>query len=175
MKKYVYKPYNEIFPKLFEAEKKRIEAILGTNAQIEHIGSTAVPGLGGKNIIDIGIAVKKEEQQIASKLLQDLGYEFRPSFSTPDRLYFIFDLPDPEEEIRRYHIHLTYPENPEWCAFISFRDYLRKHPDALSEYADVKRRAAQEAGDEGSQYRKLKAPIIRQLMKNLSLSGRERN
>lgn len=60
MKKYVFKPYKESFPELFDNEKKRIAALLGTDPVIEHIGSTAVPGLGGKGIIDIAIAVKKE-------------------------------------------------------------------------------------------------------------------
>lgn len=163
MKKYVFKPYNESFPELFDNEKKRIAASLGSDAVIEHIGSTAVPGLGGKGIIDIAIAVKKENLSKISQQLQNLGYEFRPTFSTPDRLYFITYLPDPEEENRRYHIHLTYPENNEWKEFIGFRDYLRHHPEELQEYAELKKQAALEANHEGDRYRKVKEPMFEKI------------
>ena len=160
MKKYVFKPYSKIFPELFQKEKERILAYVKTTPTIEHVGSTAVPGLGGKGIIDIAIATEKEKLNEVSKQLQQLGYEFRPTFSTSDRLYFIIYLPDPEEEIRRYHVHLTYPENTEWKEFLAFRDYLRGHPEALQEYANMKQQAAQEANHQGERYRKLKNPMF---------------
>ena len=146
MKKYVFKPYSKIFPKLFQKEKERISRNLKEVQAIEHVGSTAIPGLGGKGIIDIAIAVDKAGMEEAKSRLQELGYEFRPSFSTPDRFYFIIYLPDPEEESRRYHIHLTYPENGKWKELIGFRDYLRHHPEELQEYAELKKQAALEAG-----------------------------
>lgn len=60
-KKYVYKPYNELFSKLFLEEKRRLLNILKEECfDVKHIGSTAIPGLGGKGIIDIGITVAKE-------------------------------------------------------------------------------------------------------------------
>jgi len=171
MKKYVFKPYSKIFPKLFEKEKQRILAHAKTALAIEHIGSTAVPGLGGKGIIDIAIAVSKANMDSTSKQLQDLGYEYRPTFSTLDRFYFISYLPDPEEETRRYHIHLTYPENSDWKEFIGFRDYLKHHPEELEEYAELKKQAALEANHEGDRYRKIKEPIfekIRSLTNNFN-------
>jgi GrpB-like predicted nucleotidyltransferase (UPF0157 family) len=176
--KYVYKPYNEIFPKLFLQEKARLLSILNEECiDIEHIGSTAVPGLGGKGIIDIAIAVNKANMESTSKQLQDLGYEYRPTFSTPDRFYFIIYLPDPEEESRRYHIHLTYPENNEWKELIGFRDYLRHHPEELQEYAELKKQAAFEANHEGNRYRKVKEPMfekIRLLTNNFNCEERSR-
>lgn len=63
MKKYEFKPYNPAFSKYFEEEKKRLSKYLSGDYQIEHIGSTAVPGLGGKGIIDIMIAVSKEQME----------------------------------------------------------------------------------------------------------------
>lgn len=163
MNKYVFKPYSKIFPELFEKEKQRILAHTKTALRIEHIGSTAVPNLGGKGIIDIAIAVDKGNMELTSKHLQDLGYEYRPAFSTPDRFYFIIYLPDPEEENRRYHIHLTYPENKEWKEFIDFRDYLRNHPQELLDYAELKKQAAFEANHEGDRYRKIKEPMFKKI------------
>ena len=163
MKKYVFKPYSAIFPELFEKEKKRIVSHLEKVLTIEHIGSTAVPHLGGKGIIDIAIAVNKDDMETISKQLQSLGYVFRPTFSTPDRFYFIIYLSDPEEGTRRYHVHLTYPENSEWKEFIEFRDYLRNCPEALQEYAELKKQAALDANQEGERYRKIKEPMFKKI------------
>jgi GrpB-like predicted nucleotidyltransferase (UPF0157 family) len=157
MSKYTYKPYNPLFPHLFEQEKQRIAPHLPT-ATIEHIGSTAVPHLGGKGIIDIAIATPHLNP--ASQILQTLGYEFRPTFSTPTRLYLITFRPDPIETTRRYHIHLTHPSSQEWHDLIAFRDHLRTHPSAREEYAALKKQAAEMANGDGEQYRKLKEPIF---------------
>lgn len=97
MKKYTFKPYSKIFPELFLKEKRRIASHIKSILAIEHIGSTSVPNLGGKGIIDIAIAVPKHDMDAVREQLQKLGYEFRPTFSTPDRSYFIIYLPDPEE------------------------------------------------------------------------------
>ena len=163
MKKYVFRPYSEIFPKLFAAEKIRIAKSIETDGVIEHVGSTAIPGLGGKGIIDIAIAVDKEKLETVSEQLQYLGYQFRPNFSTSERLYFVIDLPDPEEGTRRYHIHLTYPESSEWKELVGFRDYLRNYPKEAEEYAELKRKAAMEANQDGEKYRKLKEPIFKKI------------
>ncbi len=160
MKKYVFKPYAKIFPELFLKEKERIVSHVKAVLFIEHVGSTAVPNLGGKGIIDIAIAVHQRDMDAVSQQLQNLGYEFRPGFSTQERYYFIIYLPDPEEGQRRYHLHLTYPENSEWQRFIEFRDYLRSHPQEMEEYAEMKRQAALEANHNGEQYRKIKEPMF---------------
>lgn len=107
MSKYTFKPYGALFPTLFLRETEGIAPHLPSDALIEHIGSTAVPGLGGKGIIDIAVAVPKSCMESVCSELQKLGYEFRLIFSTPDRFYFIIYLPDPEEGTRRYHLHLT--------------------------------------------------------------------
>lgn len=161
--KYVYKPYSKIFPNLFQKEKERIESSLVRVLAIEHVGSTAIPGLGGKGIIDIAISVFKEEMEHASSLLQKLGYEFRSTFSTPDRFYFMTYLKDLEEGSRRYHIHLTYPESKEWKELIGFRNYLRTHPEAVEEYANIKKQAAIMANEDGEKYRKIKEPIFQKI------------
>jgi GrpB-like predicted nucleotidyltransferase (UPF0157 family) len=72
-------------------------------------------------------------------------------------------LPDPEEESRRYHLHLTYPENNEWKELIHFRDYLRNHPEELREYSELKKQAALEANHEGNRYRKIKEPMFEKI------------
>lgn len=149
-------------------EKDRIVSFIKTPLLIEHVGSTAIPNLGGKGIIDIAIAVNKHDMDIITKHLQSLGYEFRPTFSTPDRSYFIIYLPDPEEETRRYHIHLTYPESDDWKGLLGFRDYLLNHPKEMLEYADTKKRAVMESDGDGETYRKIKEPTIKDINKKIT-------
>ncbi len=161
--KYVYKPYSKIFPELFQNEKKRIFSFLKNALAIEHVGSTSISNLGGKGIIDIAILVKKEEMNHACTTLQNLGYEFRPSFSTSNRFYFVTYLADKEEGSRRYHIHLLYSDSNEWSELIGFRDYLRAHPEAAEEYANIKKHAATLANQDGHQYREMKEPIFKKI------------
>ena len=164
MKKYVFKPYSETFPELFRKEKERIAPHIKGALAIEHVGSTAVPGLGGKGIIDIAIAVNQRDISLASKQLQNLGYEFREGRSTAARLFFRIDLPDSEEGVRRYHVHLADCEGNDWKGLIGFRDYLRIHPEEAEQYAEVKKRAAMEANHDGKKYRKLKEHIFKKIL-----------
>lgn len=167
MKKYVFKPYSKRFPELFENEKQRIISGIKEKIDIEHIGSTAVPNLGGKGIIDIAIAVSKENIESISKQLQKLGYEFKPHAGTPDRLFFLTDLPDDEAEVRKYHIHLTYLNSKDWKEMISFRDYLRGNPKEARKYAESKKKAAQESNEDKDKYMKLKEPAIKDILDKL--------
>ena len=160
MKKYVFKPYSNRFPELFEKEKRRLINGIKENIAIEHIGSTAIPNLGGKGIIDIAIAVNKEYIKSISKQLQKTGYEFRPTASTSDRLFFRIDLPDKEEGQRIYHIHLTYLKSKDWEELISFRDYLRNNPEEARKYAKIKKKAALQANEDREKYIKIKEPTI---------------
>lgn len=160
MEKYVFKPYSKTFPDLFAQEKERILAHLKNVLAIEHIGSTAIANLGGKGIIDMAIAVKKEDMDASIKPLESLGYEYRPTFSTPERFYFITYRPDSEEGKRRYHVHLTYLDSEEWKSLIGFRDYLREHPEMVEEYAELKKHAASESNQEGDKYRAFKQPLF---------------
>lgn len=170
--KYVYKPYDELFPRLFEQEKTRLLVALKNECvNIEHVGSTAVPGLGGKGIIDIAVAVAKENFDSAFRNIEELGYTFRETGSSPERWFFRVDLPDPQEGTRRYHVHLTYPDSAEWKKLIAFRDYLRSDADALAEYAALKKKCAEEVNEDGALYRKKKAPFFEKVLaKGLDLS-----
>lgn len=145
--KYYFRPYNPIFPELFEREKERLQETLGANIQIDHIGSTAVPGLGGKGVIDISVVTDKTTWPEVSEKLKRLGYEYKKKDPEreKERLFFMTNLPDEEFGARLYHIHLSYPESPEFKREVGFRDYLRVHPKEMEEYAEIKKLAAQKA------------------------------
>lgn len=164
MNKFVFKPYNPLFSILFAKEKQRLSFYF---VNIEHVGSTAIVGLGGKGIIDIAIAVNQDLMEEAKSKLIELGYEFRPSFSTHDRYYFIAYLPDPEEKTRRYHIHLTYPTSKPWQELLGFRDYLNRNKQALEEYSSLKEQAVLIAQGDGDKYRAYKEAFIQKIIRAL--------
>lgn len=169
MKKYVFRRYNLVFPRLFEKEKKRIKKILGEKDLIEHVGSTSVPGLGGKGIIDICIATSKRNLKVASKKLQEIGYEFGPKGGSEERLFHKISLKDDNKKIRIYHVHVTFAESWEWNNVIKFRDYLWTHPEEVKKYANLKKIAAKQANEIREVYMEIKSPLIEEMVKKAML------
>jgi len=164
MKKYVFKPYEPAYPKLFEEEKTRLEKFLDDDARVEHFGSTAVPELGGKGIIDIYITVPKEKVDAIRKVLEYDKYEFRPNAGSPERFFFR-KIVKKNDDKQLYHVHLTDSDNPEFDRDISFRNYLRSHPDDANRYAKIKKKAATESEQDRDKYMRIKKPLILELLK----------
>ncbi|MBU2592811.1 MAG: GrpB family protein [Patescibacteria group bacterium] len=172
MTPYEFLPYDVSFPKLFEKEEKRLRSILGDQPVIEHFGSSAVPGLGGKGFIDIYIAVPKEDLKAVSEKLQTgTGYEYKKDAGVEgERLFHKINIPDETGRERTYHTHVTYLGNQNFRECIALRDYLRAHPDEAQRYADVKIIAAEEANEESDgrlakeKYLEVKGEIIREMI-----------
>lgn len=166
---YPHVPYNINYPKLFEIEKEKIKKILG-NITIEHFGSTAVPNLGGKGYIDIYVVVDKNDLNKTSKIIQEkLGYEYKAYASIKnERLFYLRNT-----EEARYHLHLTYTNNPDYVQAIKFRDYLRNHPDEALEYEEIKKLASVKANKELTKqnakrvYMDSKVKLINKIINNL--------
>ena len=161
MQKYVFRKYNPEYPAFFTSEKKKISKILSSTTKIEHIGSTAIPNLGGKGILDIIIGVSKSEFTKAKHNLEKTGYEFREKVSDPERLFFRIDYPYKNKE-RRVHIHLTELNGQEWKKLIGFRDYLLKNSEAAKQYAKIKKEGVKKACGDCEKYRKHKEGFILQ-------------
>ncbi len=123
----------------FFLEKKKIAKVLGLTAKIEHIGSTAVPGLGGKGIVDIVVGVSQKRLPEAKNKLQEAGYEFRQQASCPERLFFRIDHPY-NNRTRRVHVHLTVINGKTWNGMTGFRNFLLKHPDTVDKYVKIKKK-----------------------------------
>ena len=135
--------YNPRWPKMFEREKGRILNAVGNNAIcIEHIGSTAVQGLGAKPIIDIMVGISRlSDAKQCIRPLEQIGYEYVPELedSIPERRYF---RKGPNEPNRHYHLHMVEYDGESWKRYLLFRDYLRTHPQAASEYFKLKKQLA---------------------------------
>lgn len=131
---------------------------------IEHVGSTAIPRLGGKGIIDILLAVPRNKVSKTSKTLQKLGYEFRAIASTKTRLFFRRDYKI-SRAVRRVHIHLTSTGSKDQKEMMAFRDYLISYPKTAKEYEKLKKYAVKFAKGEGELYKKLKEKFILDITK----------
>lgn len=139
MDEVVITEYNPNWVFLFEQESARIQAILGGNliTRIEHFGSTAVPGLAAKPIIDLLVGVRSlaEAKQVAVSQLEQLGYVYWLDNPDPQRMFFVKGLPP--NSPRTHHIHMVEPDSPLWKRLI-FRDYLCNHPDEAERYTRLK-------------------------------------
>ena len=164
--------YNPRWPSLFEEEKARIlDAIGNWLADSQHVGSTAVPGLAAKPIIDIALGLRNlsdGERCIAP--LQALGYEYLGEAGIPGRLFFrkLTDRPDAGQTYdgvsRTHHIHMYETKHQEWAWHLVFRDYLREHEDVARQYADLKKRLAAEFGRDLEVYAEAKSEFVRSVL-----------
>jgi len=164
MKKYAFLKYTPKYKKLFLIEKKNIKRALSVKCVIEHIGSTAIPKLGGKGIVDLVVGIYSDNLRKHIPTLEKVGYQFRETASIPERLFFRRDYKI-GKSIRRVHIHLTQFEEKDWNEMIAFRNYLLKHPKEVEEYATIKRKAVKGANGNGEIYRELKRPFMETITK----------
>jgi len=155
--KYSFKQAQENYPLLFSKEKQKLRKLLGAKIWIEHIGSTAVSGLGGKGIIDIMVLVsEKNVADFMQKLLKK-NYKYFMN-DTIDRFFFEKDYKY-KNKTRRVHVHLTYnKENFFGC--LAFRNYLREHPEAIKKYEIIKKNATVVCEGDGQIYRNYKKKFI---------------
>ncbi len=131
------RPYNSAWPRWFEDERERIAAALGVGAAIEHYGSTSIPGMSSKNIVDIAVALEAAPDPVAADAaLGSIGYaEFGNSPIDPQTWWYWRVEPD-----RAFVIHLCGPGRPWFGDMLDLRDYLRAHADECERYMQLKQR-----------------------------------
>lgn len=140
--------YDLAWPAKFAEEAEKLREVIDDNlAGIEHAGSTAVPGLSAKPIIDILIGVfLLEAAKAAIPKIEALGYSYWREDTIPRRLYFVKGLPP--NGPRSHHIHLVEKDTEFWRTHLLFRDILRADPAEARRYEELKiRLAAQFSGD----------------------------
>ena len=136
--------YDPSWPHLFEIEAAQIHEALGNLVlAIEHFGSTAVPGLAAKPIIDIlvGVPSLSESSPVLIPNLEALGYRYWCDNPDPARMFFVKGLPP--NGPRTHHVHIVEPHSEQWERLL-FRDYLRQYPEEAERYAQLKRDLAQQ-------------------------------
>jgi GrpB-like predicted nucleotidyltransferase (UPF0157 family) len=158
----VIEPYDPQWPAMFEAERAALSAVLGPwlAGPIEHIGSTAVPGLPAKPVIDIMVAVEDlAASRPAIEALAPLSY-----------CYFDYKaevmhwLCKPSDLERTHHLHLVPFESPLWRERLAFRDALRREPALRAAYRDLKLRLAANHRDDREAYTEAKTAFIQRAL-----------
>jgi GrpB-like predicted nucleotidyltransferase (UPF0157 family) len=133
-------PYDANWPRLFEEEAPRVRRALGEAVvAIEHIGSTAVPGLAAKPIVDILVGFRElslTDEQVAA--MQHAGYEYRGEAGVPGRLHFH----RLTAGRHMFNVHVVEHDGTHWRNNVLFRNYLRNHSEEARQYAALKRREA---------------------------------
>jgi GrpB-like predicted nucleotidyltransferase (UPF0157 family) len=163
--------YDPAWPVMYEAERRRIvEAIGPWLVDIQHVGSTSVPGLAAKPVIDImpGVRSLADDRHFIGPM-ESIGYSYVPVYEDdiPDRRYFR------RGEPRLFHVHVTEAGGDFWNKHLAFRDYLRTHPDTADEYASLKRRLAAEHGADRLGYVNGKSDFIEDIVRQALAGARQ--
>jgi GrpB-like predicted nucleotidyltransferase (UPF0157 family) len=144
-----------------QAELGRLaEALAPVAVRLEHVGSTAVPGLAAKPILDLQmsvIAIEPRGRYVSH--LERLGYLFVPDPESPDFHLFA----KPADRPRSHHLHVCEAGSEHEFRHLALRDYLRGHPDEAATYAAVKREAAERAQHDRLAYIEAKEEYVRDL------------
>jgi GrpB-like predicted nucleotidyltransferase (UPF0157 family) len=127
-------PYTPEWARLFEEERARLQDALGDLAlDIQHVGSTSVPGMAAKPILDIAIAVREfEAARACISPMERLGFTFRGELGIPRRHYFV------KGALHSRHVHMLEATSESWRTMVLFRDWLLLHPETREEYAHLK-------------------------------------
>jgi len=152
--------YDPNWPKLFQSFRKRIADALGDMAAaIEHVGSTAVPDLAAKPIIDVDVLLACETMlPSAIERLAGLGYIHRGNLGIPEREAFYAPAGDPP-----HHLYVCPPGSAEFRRHVAFRDYLRAHPRDAKTYSDLKIALAERFRNDRLAYNEAKTQFVMEL------------
>ena len=152
--------YDPAWPRMFQEEAPRIAEALGEEVvEIEHVGSTSVPGLRAKPIIDILVAVETfSSLEVYKRKLAPIGYTHHPHINDAERLFFWKGVP------RTHHLHIVEYATWEHQRHIIFRDYLRAHPEIARLYTQVKEQLAQTFHHNRPAYTRGKTAFISAIM-----------
>ncbi len=149
----------------FGQQSARLDSALSEwlAAPIEHIGSTSVPGLPAKPIIDmVGLVANYESFATALPHLSSIGWVHAPEPGDAEQRKW--SICSPSVQHRTHHLHVVEVVSTGWPDWLLFRDYLRTHTEAAEQYGDVKRRLAEIDSTDRARYRCSKAPLIEELM-----------
>jgi GrpB-like predicted nucleotidyltransferase (UPF0157 family) len=147
--------YDPEWPERYERARRAIaDALAGLAVHIEHVGSTAVPGLGARNGIDVLIGLERPaDAEACVARLQAIGY--RHYFSKPDCAHL---------SGQGHKLPISPLRSARWQDLILFRDYLRRHPEAVSAYQHLKQELARAHGRDGRRYVEGKSAFVQSIV-----------
>ena len=160
--------YNPDWPTMAALEIAKLQDVLQSTKiiDIQHVGSTAIPGISAKPIIDIQVAVHSLEEvknQIIPEL-QKLGYEFWNENPDITKMFFVKGMP-PFGNGRTHHVHVFAYDSEHWRNKIIFRDYLCRHPETAREYEQLKKQLADDFSHDREKYTDAKRVFVDKILK----------
>lgn len=162
-------PYDPEWPRRFEAERALLERVLAPwlDEGIHHVGSTAIPGIAAKPVIDMIAGVRDfEEARAAFEPVCEHSY-----VHTPHRpgIAHHFSKPSPRLPETQYGLHLTEPGSDLWRERLAFRDALRNNPALVAEYEELKLRLAEDYRVDLGAYTAGKRDFVIRVLANLGI------
>jgi GrpB-like predicted nucleotidyltransferase (UPF0157 family) len=160
MRKIEVVDYDPAWQQMFELERESLYRVLGAVAiTIHHIGSTSVPGLSAKPVIDIIVeATSVADLDCYESHIAAIGYEPKGEFGIPGRRFF-----QKGGDNRTHHVHAFAQGDPQVLRHIAFRDYLKLNPLVANEYGELKQRVAQECHNDIEVYCQGKDAFIKRI------------
>ncbi|CAA9449915.1 MAG: Uncharacterised protein family UPF0157 (COG2320) [uncultured Rubrobacteraceae bacterium] len=153
--------YDSRWPSLFALERSRVEAAVGSWVEVvEHVGSTAVPGLDAKPVIDLMAGVRDVQgARRCIRPLEEIGYSYWAENPNPDRMLFV-RFADAGRTSRTHNLHVVEAGGDLWNDRVVFRDHLRSYPEVADEYARFKHVLAERFRDDREAYTRAKTDFI---------------
>ena len=160
--KVIVLPYDATWKSAFEAIKNELESAIGDLAVgIEHVGSTSVEGMSAKPCIDIDVIIRDYSVfDAVVKRLERIGYIHEGNLGIKDREAFKYS---DKIHLQKHHLYVCPQYSEELYRHITFRDFLRNHPEAVKQYSLVKERAAKLFPNDIDRYMAYKSPCIEEL------------
>ncbi|WP_177227251.1 GrpB family protein [Halomicrobium zhouii] len=163
--------YDPAWPDRFEREAARLSDALAELdvRRIEHVGSTSVPGLAAKDIVDVLVVVPDEDVGWdCVDRLESVGYEFFREWDEPDGRLELGRWP---EDGQRFNLNVRFEDGDGWRRNLLLREYMRDHPEAREDYEAVKRDAAARHADEPVEYTKAKSDVVQEILDDARAAG----
>lgn len=159
--------YNPLWPTKFEQIKQLLLSIFPNNLAIEHIGSTSVPGMSGKDLIDFLIIVDQLEisKEVIAKM-ESHNYNFYRDYLQKNSALFILET----DGVKKANIHVFQKTNPHVAEMLLFRDFLKNNPDEVKKYSELKLTLFKKYPNKYSEYRKNKNVDVDVLMKRVGVT-----
>ena len=158
-------PYDPVWPRMFDEEKRHLRKCLPSRLirRIEHFGSTAIPGLAAKPIVDVLVEVSSLEATKAriAPVLEAQGYDYfwRPTHGDDGPPFYAWFIKRNSAGVRTHHIHMVESDFEHWERLL-FRDYLIDHPKTAKEYEALKLALARDYPNDRVAYTKGKTEFV---------------
>ncbi|WP_121821586.1 GrpB family protein [Halostella salina] len=155
-------PHDPAWAERYAAEVDRLRAVVGDDiSEFHHVGSTAVPGVPAKPIVDVlAVVPSRETARALVPTLEANGYEHRPNDGVPDRVF----LAKGPRSNRTHYLSLTERGSDTCAEQIAFRDYLRANPPVAAAYAGLKRDLAARFPDDRAAYTERKGEFVERVL-----------